>query len=501
VLKFKSFGLAEELYTQDLMASFRNTIYATRASTAASVPTGRRQLTLDAFNRSLSPEDVFVVDRMRTLGTTFQDIESMAARSPSIDFKHFALPGDTKLSYIVTRSIAPCLPHLSSKPSLRGLHTLNKQYAARHNHPFDELAAQRELLGFLAHLERLNFLAYETNTPASEAKAGFKGATLNSLADRKSAQSGTTASDKPLEQKKADGLNFNLPAAGINVKSLPESLQRKKAEMEAERLAASRAPLPAVAPPASPFGSKGQSVPVPVPALQRSTLGTDSAQLSYKEQVARMRALGYSETMIEELLEDERPPPAPATSPSSAAADASFASLSATADKQSAKVSTSGEVAKEAKSAKSVIDLLTRFTANRAAKSVNSDKPNQEAVADFAVLPKLQQSAKISPPVDATPVLTFKLPEKGTKAEPELIIAGGLKLPKTTKPSPRNIVVPPAPQIKVSSASEDLQLSGKPAERRAPSVRSLRADQIQMPPLQSASSVMSSYRRLDCATR
>ena len=196
--KHAATGMSQQHYLQELMASFRYTLYLVKPSSSAAAANisvssvqegkdtaflyGRLKLTRSHFHHSLGGRsqaaNIYIVDRVGYLGSSLQNMEQLALQrqSTSLEFAHYALPGGTRFGFILSPVIAPCLPQLSAQPSLQSLHDINRQFAAQQRRDFDEVEAQELLLQLLSYLEKLNLIAYEargarrTTEPEEEQK-------------------------------------------------------------------------------------------------------------------------------------------------------------------------------------------------------------------------------------------------------------------------------------------------------------------------------------------
>ena len=460
VQKFRAFGLSEEQFTQDLMPSFRNTIYAVRkkddsvSAPPSTISLGRRTLTLDVFNRSIVQEEVFIIDRVHYLSRSFQNMEDAARHrtTPSIEFTHYALPGDTRVSYVISPMIAACLPAISARPSLRSLHEMNKQFAAREKLEFVETEAQSQLLEFMVYLEKLNLITYEVT--------GAAGASTRVI-EKSEGERRIPEKNDPLKQDetpefetKGSGLGFKIPSSA-GLAAVAESLNSK---IHAQK-------------------SESQSIEVNARSETKTTteleMNAKRVPLSRAEQVTRMRALGYDEATIADLLEEEEK--------EEDEEEKTGAPTRVQEVKEVKKV-------KEGKSAQSIIDLLTRFTTTRAKKTgVDS---TEAADGKRSLLEK--KARKIATSDDSTPVLTFQVPNKAGNQQSELIIGGGLKLPqlaKVTQKGPTDVLSKPA---KSAIPAATLQKEGDVLKR------SITAQNIKMPNVQTPGGLQKSHRSLHC---
>ena len=176
-------------------------------NSTAAVVLGRRKLTPEVFQimgdrvPSLASQLV-VVDRVGYLSHTFQNMGHLAEQqqSTTLEFNHYALPGESRMSFVVSPVIAPCLPQLSAQPSLQSLHDINRQFAAQQRRDFDEVEAQELLLQLLSYLEKLNLIAYEARgarrTPGPEEEQKVEQQVWSPTSPATSTSSSTSGSSK-----------------------------------------------------------------------------------------------------------------------------------------------------------------------------------------------------------------------------------------------------------------------------------------------------------------
>jgi hypothetical protein len=177
VQKHADTGMSQEDFVQTLMTTFRYTQYLVKKLTAANTTnsrTGRLKLTRAMFQSDRRGRTVastiHIEDRVGYLGSTFAGMEQLALQrqSTAIEFAHHALPGDTRFSLIVSPVIAPCLSQLSARPTVQGLHEMNRAFAQQQGRTFEEVEAQDLLLALLAFIERRNLITYYSQSDIEE---------------------------------------------------------------------------------------------------------------------------------------------------------------------------------------------------------------------------------------------------------------------------------------------------------------------------------------------
>jgi hypothetical protein len=499
ILKYRSMGLSQERFLQELMSSFRYSMYVVKSPVSA--PTtqrpdiGRFKLTSRVFEGTRSSPSLAsrlqILDRTGYLAGTFQNMEQLAKirQSTTIEFAHYALPGDVRFSFILSPVIAPCLATLSSRPSLQSLHDANANFAAAEGFELVEIEAQDLLISLISFLEKLNIITFEfIDKPQVSAPRAGRAFKIESITDRREkAQSGAGGAG-------ASDVSRASKVGGLNVRSVPKASSPDARKEEKE-----------------PPKEVGTAKPAGVSAQKPSTaqaVGSDSGSedgstaLSTDEQVARMRVLGYSDEMIEQLLgvpvEAERAA-ATAVDVQGTVAEKknSFGDgLPATESSDSAAVSESST------KAKGVIDLLTRFTQHRAKEAkagmpAEAAAPGEGARAINTNLPSTRSEG------DKTPLVTFSMNRKADAAKSDMVTGGGLKMPQQSKEP-----ATPGAAFQQSSGSfaQRNSAAGSAAGDRggkqgSAQKQTMKDSQIKMPAVQTEAALLQSFRNLNCANR
>jgi hypothetical protein len=514
VQKYRAMGLSQESFVQELMPTFRYSLYVVKGPVDGQ--RGRRKLSADVFagnhTASALAHALTVVDRIGNLAVSFQNMEQLAEKqqSTSIEFAHYAMPGDARFNLVLSPLICPCLRHLSARPTIAALHEMNRDFARKRRREFDEVEAQSLLVALLSYLEKLNMITLEYSEVPPGAGGRGRPFRVESTDDRAGGYSGTRQ-EEPFTSGTGEEAT-DRKVGGLKVRSPTEREQISRGTNEKQHAASPSATPASAGTPAAPPRSSSTTATAGASGPAKAA---DAKSLNAAEQVSRMRALGYSDDMIEQLL-GFAPEPEPEL--------ASIPETGTTVDTsdEKASVSLTGDVstmsAEEAATnmakARDVIDLLKRFTQVRAAEaeakaalltsdgasaSVSMDAAQREHAADAA----LAASASNAEEARTAPV-TFKMDRSGgSGSSPELIVSGGLKLPSTNAMETKS----GSPGLKKDSASTASSLSGNTrtsATRAAADQKdkqTLRAEDIIVPKLLTPETVEQSPRSLSCLPR
>jgi hypothetical protein len=505
-------GLSQESFVQELMPTFRCTLYVVKGPVDGQ--RGRRKLGADVFARNHTAptlaDALTVVDRIGNLAVSFQNMEQLAEKqqSTSIEFAHYAMPGDARFNLVLSPLICPCLRHLSARPTIAALHETNRDFARRRRREFDEVEAQSLLVALLSYLEKLNMITLEYSELPSGTGGRGRPFRVESTDDRAGGFSGTRH-ERPTTSGTGDDAT-DRKAGGLKVRSPTEREQISRGTNEKLHTASPPATAASAGTPAAPSRSTSTTATAGASGPANSA---DAKSLNAAEQVSRMRALGYSDDMIEQLFGFAPEPELASIPETGTTADAPDleAPISLTGD---APTMSAEEAATNMAKARDVIDLLKRFTQVRAAEaeamaalltsdgasaSVSMDAAQREHAVDAA----LAASASNAEEARTAPV-TFKMDRSGgSGSSPELIVSGGLKLPSTNAMETKS----GSPGLKKDSASTASSLSGNTrisATRAAADQKdkqTLRAEDIIVPKLLTPETVEQSPRSLSCLPR
>jgi hypothetical protein len=504
ILKYRALGLSQERFVQELMTTFRYSMYVTKSSvtsTSQRADVGRFKITSRIFEGNRSAPSLasrlLIVDRAGNLAGTFQYMEQLAKvrQSTTVEFAHYALSGDVRFSFILSPVIAPCLASLSSRPTMQSLHDANVNFAAREGFSIVEREAQELLVALIVFLEKLNIVAFEfTDKPqVSGPSAGraFKIETITDRQGRAQAGAGSPAGDETPRTAKVGGLNVrNVPKAEV-----PGA--RKDEQKPAQQVGSH---------PGRPFEPASTKPAAETPGAQGKS--TTASTLSTDEQVARMRVLGYSDEMIEQLLgipvEALAAPEQPVGTDGAVKGEQKFTFGEGLSTSEQVDPAAALESATKAKS---VIDLLTRFTQHRTkeaktaapaagASAADSTKSGESARVLTTNLPDKRSDGDKAPPV------TFSMNRRGD-AKPDLVTGGGLKLPQ--QQSKETTAPGAAFQQGSGSFAQRNTAAGTPGDRSdkqgAAQKQNLKASQIKMPAMQTEAALLHSFRNLNCVNR
>jgi hypothetical protein len=511
VQKYRAMGLSQESFVQELMPTFRYTLYVVKGPVDGQ--RGRRKLGADVFARNHTAptlaDALTVVDRVGNLAVSFQNMEQLAEKqqSTSIEFAHYAMPGDARFNLVLSPLICPCLRHLSARPTIAALHEMNRDFARRRRREFDEVEAQSLLVALLSYLEKLNMITLEYSELPSGTGGRGRPFRVESTDDRAGGYSGTRQERPPTSGTGEEATDRK--AGGLKVRSPTEREEFGRVSNEKQHSAS---------PPATPTSTGTPAVPLKSASTTTTAGGSgpsnsaDAKSLNAAEQVSRMRALGYSDDMIEQLLGFAPEPEVASISEAGTTADTpdEEAPISLTGDASSMSAE---EAAANMAKARDVIDLLKRFTQVRAAEAeakaarltsdgasatVSMDAARREHATDAA----LAVSASNAGEARAAPV-TFKMDRSGgSRSSPGLIVSGGLKLPGTSSMEANS--GSPAPKDSASTAQSGSGSTHTSATRAAADQKdkqTLRAEDIAMPKPLTPDAVGQSHRSLSCLPR
>jgi hypothetical protein len=324
VLRYKALGLSEQQFIEEHMTSFRLSVYAVksaRAGNKALSPIGR--VSMDNITRffdvsrgesegggggggSLASRLV-IVDRMGQLGASFASMETLALQSQSsqVEFAHYSMHGNLHLPLILNPLVSPCMPRMSDTGlTVLDLHEINKQFAARQKRPFNEREAQAMLVELLQYLEKLNMLGFEERVsvppPPPPPPPG--------------------QSDDGTQQGRGSGSGSNREKRGFKVQSMSETFRSSKpgsaggVSQNGREMAhpSNAAPLSRNPPTGGvgvgvgAAGSAGSGATAPTAASSPTAAPSARPTESIQQQTERMRALGFPEELIEDVIASEQ---------------------------------------------------------------------------------------------------------------------------------------------------------------------------------------------------
>lgn len=167
VQRFRSAGIPQDAYVEDIFPMFRYTLYVTKQE--AGLP-GRATMQR-VLDHNLTLDQVIVVDRFETLSSAMGDAQARATNgvmSP-IQFSYYAMPESTPLVYRIDPIITPGCALLSTSATIGTILQNNtifwEQYAALHSlndtpalSPRIRSSMMFNLLGFLERVNAVSFV-------------------------------------------------------------------------------------------------------------------------------------------------------------------------------------------------------------------------------------------------------------------------------------------------------------------------------------------------------
>ena len=521
-------------------------------NSTAAVVLGRRKLTPEVFQimgeRVLSlASQLVVVDRVGYLSHTFQNMGQLAEQqqSTTLEFNHYALPGESRMSFVVSPVIAPCLPQLSAHPSLQSLHDINRQFAAQQRRDFDEVEAQGLLISIINHLEKLNMINIEYDaaiTVQDKTQSKNRVSKIQTMADR---QREKAQKNPGFDSEAADS---TVKIGGLNVRAakkpqLPDLPTERAAGSAVHSTESVQKPLKLKksipVDPVHTDGVRGSHTTVSreETATTTSAAASEEGELSIEEQVSRMRALGYPDETIADLLDVSLDSIAAAAKPATATSTAPQPSTGTSASKSPTAVRSPIQAAAEAdqkavdialdgssqqqatqstgRTTKGIIDLLTRFTQHRSGQ--------QSATTTTTTATTTSTTTSVTAPSGDTTqshqdvsraTLSSNPPAEERSIETDtdnsgLIIGGGLKLPAKKTPLKPTSSTKQAQTI-VTSAQNSQRSTGILSRNQGIGTANIkqqrdsigvRADQIKFPAIQTEMALLNSPRSFKCIDR
>ena len=525
-------------------------------NSTAAVVLGRRKLTPEVFQimgervPSLASQLV-VVDRVGYLSHTFQNMGHLAEQqqSTTLEFNHYALPGESRMSFVVSPVIAPCLPQLSAHPSLQSLHDINRQFAVQQRRNFDEVEAQGLLISIINHLEKLNMINIKYDsavTVQDKTQSKNRVSKIQTMADR---QREKTQRNPGFDSEAADS---TVKIGGLNVRAAKKP---QLPDLPTERVAGSGDSAESVQKPLKKSipvdslhteGVRGSHTIVSreETATTTSAAASEEGELSIEEQVSRMRALGYPDETIADLLDVSLDSIAHAAKPATATSTAPQPSTGTSASKSPTAVRSPIQAAAEAdqkavdialdgssqqqatqstgRTAKGIIDLLTRFTQHRSGQQSATTTTTTATTTSTttSVTAPSGDTTQSHPDVSrATLSSNPSAEERSTETDTEthvhntdksgLIIGGGLKLPAKKTPMKTTSSTKQAQTI-VTSAQNSQRSTGILSRNQGTGTANIkqqrdsigvRADQIKFPAIQTEMALLNSPRSFKCIDR
>lgn len=499
VLKYQAMGVSQERFVEDLMANFRYSIYLVKQSNEKS---GRLKLSKSLFRGNSSTPDIaaglVIHDRLSNLKNSFAAMEQLALRqlSTAIEFAHYALPGDIHFSFVLSPLIAPSLPHLTSMPTLLSLHEINRDFAVQNRFSFDEEVAQDLLISTLQYLEKLNLIAFEYDNDIAFSSAKARRAKkIQTMAERSQAYRAEKKLSRESETTVSSTTDTPRTIGGLNVRSMPYTT------------------------PTAPSPSSSSEKPTSMKEkVGKSTSGVGI--LTKEEEIERMRKLGYSDDVIEQLLgvDMEEYNPSTVIEKENVHDDAIATSkISPSGETDSLVAGTESlSLEESAVKARGIIDLLQRFKQQRVSDSntnavhaeasirskdviseqltANSDRQERrsDTVAKLDLAPKFHPKEQELPSNKASGGLSGILTG---------ILGGGLKLPAQEQRNSADGIIKQDSKSFTQRNGQHQSDGIYPAVGKKVDKAVRNAYHIKMPPIQPQSALEQSHRGIVCIDR
>lgn len=115
VKKFQTAGLSQDFFIETLMPMFRYSLYVTKIGSR--VPGRARVHSIQDF---VDADDITILDRYETLGTTFDNaaVKALSGASTTLHFSYYGIPHTMRLVYYVNYVLLPGLDKMSTSPRM-----------------------------------------------------------------------------------------------------------------------------------------------------------------------------------------------------------------------------------------------------------------------------------------------------------------------------------------------------------------------------------------------
>jgi len=154
IQEYKSFGLSESHFVENILMKFRHSVYVSRAEILKTL--GPAVINLENL-RLVSP---VVIDRSEFLSSYFTNSNAidMGQRGMSLEFVYSIGLSSTNISFLCLPQILPALTLLSAKPTVQELFDFNHKILTRYPH-YNAEDSQTLLVDFIKFLSDLNYIS------------------------------------------------------------------------------------------------------------------------------------------------------------------------------------------------------------------------------------------------------------------------------------------------------------------------------------------------------